>query len=360
MAEEMSRPVRTYTVAFRDHEELNELDAARAIARRFQTDHHEVLIGEEEMRSFLPDLVFHQDEPIADPVCVPLYYVSRLARETGTVVVQVGEGADEIFSGYDKYVRYLRIQERFWRHAERVPAAARRLASKVARPVMERTVKQRMAIELVRRLGADESLFWGSAVVFDEAFKPRALSAEARARLIGLSSYDVVRAYESQLAQARPGADFLAQMTYQELKLRLPELLLMRVDKITMATSVEARVPFLDHRLVEYALGVSRAQKVEGRSGKHILKRALEGVLPRDVLYRPKRGFGAPIRGWLRGPATTLLDEHLLNSPMRRRNLLDYGFVARLVEEHRRGARDWSFHLWALLNLSMWYERWIK
>jgi len=356
----MDRPVRTYTVAFRDHEELNELDAARSIARRFNTDHHEVLIGEEEMQAFLPDLVFHQDEPIADPVCVPLFYVSKLARETGTVVVQVGEGADEIFSGYDKYVRYLRIQERFWRHAERVPAAARRLASKVAVPLMEKTVRQRMAIELARRLGADEGLFWGSAVVFDETFKPRVLSKEARARLIGLSSYDVVRSYEEQFARARPRADFLARMTYQELKLRLPELLLMRVDKITMATSVEARVPFLDHRLVEYALGVSRAQKVEGRSGKHVLKRALEGVLPRDVLYRPKRGFGAPIRGWLRGRATSLLDEHLLRSPMRRRDLLDYGFVARLVEEHRRGARDWSFHLWALLNLSLWYERWVE
>ncbi|HYF40252.1 MAG TPA: S16 family serine protease, partial [Gemmatimonadales bacterium] len=114
---------------------------------------------------------------------------------------------------------------------ERVPAAARRLASAVARPVMERTVRQRMAIELVRRLGADESLFWGSAVVFDETFKPRALSPELRARLIGLSSYDVVRRYESQFARARPAADFLARMTYQELKLRLPELLLMRVDK---------------------------------------------------------------------------------------------------------------------------------
>jgi asparagine synthase (glutamine-hydrolysing) len=225
---------------------------------------------------------------------------------------------------------------------------------------MERTVRQRMAIELVRRLGADESLFWGSAVVFDETFKPRVLSRDLRARLIGLSSYDVVRRYEARLAEARPRADFLAQMTYLELKLRLPELLLMRVDKITMATSVEARVPFLDHGLVEYALGVSRAQKVEGRSGKHVLKRALEDVLPKDVLYRPKRGFGAPIRGWLRGPATELLDGHLLNSPMRRRALLDYDFVARLVAEHRRGTRDWSFHLWALLNLSLWYERWIK
>ncbi|HEU4597526.1 MAG TPA: asparagine synthase (glutamine-hydrolyzing) [Pyrinomonadaceae bacterium] len=360
MAEQMSRPVRTYTVAFSDHEELNELDAARQIARRFGTEHQEILIGEEEMRRFLPELIFHQDEPIADPVCVPLYYVSKLARDDGTVVVQVGEGADEIFSGYDKYVRYLRIQERFWRHAERVPRAARRAASAVARPLMEKTVKQRMAIELVRRLGADESLFWGSAIVFDETLKPRVLSREMRARHIGLSSYDVVREYQEQIARARPASDFLARMTYLELKLRLPELLLMRVDKITMATSVEARVPFLDHHLVEYALSLSRALKVEGASGKHVLKRALEDVLPHDVLYRPKRGFGAPIRGWLRGGDAALLDEHLLNSPLRRRAFFDYAFVARLVEEHRRGARDWSFHLWALLNLSLWYERWIK
>jgi len=359
MSELMTRPVRTFTVGFRDHEELNELESARRIARDYRTDHHEVLIGERELRDFLPGLVYHQDEPIADPVCVPLYYVSKLARETGTVVVQVGEGADEIFSGYDKYVRYLSIQERFWRHAERLPAAARRAASRVALPLLERTVKQRMAVELVRRLGADESLFWGSAVVFDESLKRRALSAELRARLISLSSYDVVRGLQERVARERPASDFLARLTYLELKLRLPELLLMRVDKLTMAAGVEARVPFLDHRLVEYALSLSRAQKVEGRSGKHVLKRALEGVLPRDVLYRPKRGFGAPIRGWLRGGATELLDAHLLNSPMRRRGLLDYTFVARLVEEHRRGARDWSFHLWALLNLSLWYERWI-
>src|SRR5918992_5941852 len=154
MSEQMTRPVETFTVGFRDQEYLNELDSARRIARDFGTNHHEVIISEEEMRAFLPDLVFHQDEPIADPVCVPLYYVSRLARETGTVVVQVGEGADEIFSGYDKYVRYLRIQERFWRHAERVPLPARRAAAAVARPVMEKTFRKRMAIELVRRLGA--------------------------------------------------------------------------------------------------------------------------------------------------------------------------------------------------------------
>jgi asparagine synthase (glutamine-hydrolysing) len=149
-------------------------------------------------------------------------------------------------------------------------------------------------------------------------------------------------------------------MTYLELKLRLPELLLMRVDKMTMAASVEARVPFLDHRLVEYAMGVPRALKVEGRSGKHVLKRALEGVLPRDLLYRRKRGFGAPVEGWFRGPAAAELESRVMNSPLRGRGLLDYRFVARLFDEHRRGARDWGFHLWALLNLSLWYDRWIE
>jgi asparagine synthase (glutamine-hydrolysing) len=360
MSELMDRPVRTFTVGFSDHEELNELDEARRLAERFGTDHHEVRIGEREMSDFLPELVFHQDEPIADPVCVPLYFVSKLARETGTVVVQVGEGADEIFSGYEKYVRYLRLQERFWRHAERLPATARRAASALTRPVMERAGRGRTAIELMRRLGAGESLFWGAAVVFDEGLKPRVLSAGARSRLIGLSSYEVVREIQHELRRERPDADFLAQMTYLELKLRLPELLLMRVDKITMATSIEARVPFLDHHLVEYALGVSRTLKVEGRSGKHILKRALESVLPRDILYRRKRGFGAPVTAWFRTQADELVQGRLLNSPLRRRDLFDYDFVTRMAEEHRRGARDWGFHLWALLNLTLWYERWVE
>src|ERR1044072_8404270 len=125
----MSRPVETFTVAYKDHAELNELETARDISRRFSTNHNEVLIGEQEMLDFLPDLVFHQDEPLPAPVCRPLYSFSRVARESGTIVVQVGEGADELFSGYDKYVKYLRLYERFWRHAERAPRLARRAAS---------------------------------------------------------------------------------------------------------------------------------------------------------------------------------------------------------------------------------------
>jgi asparagine synthase (glutamine-hydrolysing) len=351
--------VRTFTVGFHDTEELNELEPARAISKRFGTNHHEVMIGRREMQKFLPEMVFHQDEPIADPVCVPLYYVSKLARSTGTIVVQVGEGSDEIFGGYDWFRTYLQIQERFWRHAERVPVAARRAAAAVAQPLMEKALKKRLGSELIRRLGANESLFQGGTMVFDETMKAKVLSPAMREQYNGLSSYDVVRQYQETIAAARPDMDYSARMTYLELKLRLPELLLMRVDKITMATSVEARVPFLDHHLIEYAMRLPRHLKVKGTTGKHILKRALESVLPSDVLYKPKRGFGAPVREWFLGPEGETLIQQVMNSKLRRRNFFDYEFIKRLADEHRRGQRDWSANLWCLLNLSVWYDRWI-
>lgn len=360
MSELMSQPVRTYTVGFEDSEELNELESAREIAKRFKTDHHEVIIDQTDMQKFLPDLIFHQDEPLADPVCVPLYYVSKLARETGTIVVQVGEGADEIFAGYDWFRKYVRIHDQFWRHAQKLPVSLRQSLTSMAKPLMEAAFNKRTAIELVRRLGAGESLFWGGAIVFDEDFKRSVLSEGMSARAAGLSSYDAVRKHLEHIAQVRPDSDFASRMTYLELKLRLPELLLMRVDKMTMATSVEARVPFLDHTLVEYAMGVPVDLKIKGTSGKHILKQALEKVLPADLLYRPKRGFGAPIREWFRGESGKALSGLIMNSAIRRRELFDYAFIERLVDEHQRGARDWSFHLWALLNVSLWYDRWIE
>jgi asparagine synthase (glutamine-hydrolysing) len=359
MSEQMSRPVDTFTVGFSDAEYLNELESARRIAKQFGTNHHEVIISEKEMQDFLPALVFHQDEPIADPVCVPLYYVSKLARDSGTIVIQVGEGSDEIFSGYENYVRHLRIYENFWRHAENLPLALRRTVSNISRPALEATGRKRAAIELIRRLGADEPLFWGGVVVYDETLKPRVLSTQLRQRMNGHSSIEVVNSYLKRIEDARPNSEFLARMTYLELKLRLPELLLMRVDKITMATSVEARVPFLDHHLVEYAMGLPRSLKVEGASGKHILKRALDEILPRDLLYTRKRGFGAPVREWFRSALAGWFESHVINSRMRERDLLDYEFVKRMLNEHRKESNDWGFHLWALLNLSLWYERWI-
>jgi asparagine synthase (glutamine-hydrolysing) len=359
MSELMTRPVDTYTVGFEDHEYLNELESARRIAERYKTNHHEVIIGDKEFNDFLPDLVFHQDEPIADPVCVPLYYVSKLAKDSGTTVVQVGEGADEIFSGYEYYVLNLRLYERLWRYAEKFPSVMRAAAGRSVQTVLHATGRKKLIIELARRLADGEPMFWGAAVVYDESAKPNVLSARMRERPDARSSLAVIENYLSHFENARPHADYLSKMIYLELKLRLPELLLMRVDKITMATSVEARVPFLDHHLVQYAMGVPSELKVHGKTGKYILKRALETILPHDLLYSRKRGFGAPIREWFRGRAADEFGDRLLNSTICKRDFFNFEFIEKILKEHRSGQGEWSFPLWLLLNVSLWYEHWI-
>jgi asparagine synthase (glutamine-hydrolysing) len=355
MAELMDRPVQTFTVGFEKHAYLNELDSARRVSKLFGTDHHEIVIGENDVKGLLPDLLWHLDEPLADPVCVPLYFVSKLAHDCGTTVIQTGEGADEVFSGYDKYVSYLKLYERLWKKASSLPAGMKRVAAGIAKPA---TGSNRTVAELSRRFGANEPLFWGAAISFDEELKGNVLSRTFVGALNGHRTLDVVTAYLADF-EAHGDGDFLSEMIYLELKLRLPELLLMRIDKVTMANSIETRVPFLDHHLVEFAASIPSRYKVSGHTGKYILKKAFEPLLPHDILYAKKRGFGAPIREWFRSELVEQMEEHFFSSPLARRGLFDMTFARRLLDEHVRGERDWSFQLWTLLNLGLWYERWI-
>jgi asparagine synthase (glutamine-hydrolysing) len=372
MAELMDRPVRTFTVGFRDNPAYNEIEEARYVAREYGTDHHEVMITQQELLDFLPDLIFHQDEPIADPVCVPLYYVSKLARDTGTKVVQVGEGSDELFCGYPDYAFYVDLYDHLWRHLARLPAPMRR-AMAAAGQALYRTGAirmlpkgRKMLPDLLRRLAAGEELFWSGTFVFDEVNKHNLLTPAARKRLATaskgegrFSSYSVVRSDLDRLLASKPDADQLLRMIYQELKLRLPELLLMRVDKMTMATSVEARVPYLDHKLVEFAMSIPSRLKYHDGETKYILKRALAGVIPDRVLKREKKGFGVPINEWMLDRLGGFVEDALLNSALRRRDLFDYDFVKRMLNEHRTGRTNYAFFLWSLLNLTLWYEQWI-
>ena len=370
MARLMDRPVRTFTVGFSDETAYNELDEARFVAHHYGTDHHEIIISQQELIDFLPDLIFHQDEPLADPVCVPLYYVSRLARESGTTVVQVGEGSDELFCGYHHYGYYLKIYDYAWRYLAPLPASLRRTVSAGGRLAfrlskgMLPTKYRRFAPDMLRRLAAGEELFWSGASAFDEFHKQKLLSPSARQRLgedgNGLTSYSVVRNNLDRLLAAKPYADQLERMIYQDLKLRLAELLLMRVDKITMATSVEARVPFLDRKLIEFAMSIPSGLKYHNGQTKYILKRALRGVVPDRVLNRPKQGFAAPINEWMIDRLGKFVESALLGSRLRRRELFDYDFIKRLLVEQRAGRDNHSFFLWNLLNLSLWYDHWIE
>jgi asparagine synthase (glutamine-hydrolysing) len=355
MSELMSQPVRTFSVAFREHERYNELEYARKIAALFKTDHHEVLIDVEDLESFLPEMVYHQDEPIADWVCVPLYYVSKLARDSGTIVVQVGEGSDELFHGYQNYIDAVTRRRRYWEPFQRAPAPVRGLLADSALALSRRSGRGGFHAQYVADAAAGRLPFWGGAICYTGELKRQVLTANGNSP----DAYRVVQRLWAEAERDCPGADLLQKMTYLELKQRLAELLLMRVDKMTMATSVEARVPFLDRELVEFALALPMDMKVRDGVGKWLLKRSVAGLLPAEIVYRAKQGFGAPVAEWFRGELGQRAQREIRDSSLAERGLLDYARIDELWAAHRSGRADWSFQLWNLYNVSAWHDHWV-
>lgn len=353
MSERVDR-VRTFSIGFRDQPRYDELGHARRVAEAFGTDHHEVVIDSHEMEEFIPELVHHQDEPLADWVCVPLHYLSRLARESGTIVVHVGEGSDELLHGYDHYVQEARFRRRYWPFLRRLPRPLTRAAARGASDLAFRMGRGMNTAHRLRAAATHDPLFWGGAIVYRGELKQRVAG-----RSDVPSSAGVVSAIWDEAERLSPRADYLQKMSYLELRLRLAELLLMRVDKMTMANSVEARVPFLDHRLVEFLLALPPRLKVRGRTGKYLLKRAVADLLPQDLVHRPKQGFSAPVAEWFRGDFGVAAESVIRQSGLRERGLLSQEWIDRLWEAHRSGRGNWSFQLWALYNVSAWYDHWI-
>jgi asparagine synthase (glutamine-hydrolysing) len=357
MSELMSEPVRTYSVAFPEHHQYNELEFAREIAKRFKTDHHEILIGAPDLESFLPEMIFHQDEPIADWVCVPLHYVAKLARDDGTIVCQVGEGSDELFHGYAGYLSAVRFRRRFWEPFQVVPGPLRRASGNAVTALSRFVGRGEVHALSVAEAAAGRLPFWGGAICYQGAIKERVL-AQHNGQVP--DSYEIVQRIWDDAERDLPGADLLQKMTYLELKLRLAELLLMRVDKMTMATSLEARVPFLDHELVEFAMALPPDMKIRDGVGKYLLKKAVAAsLLPKHIVYRPKQGFAAPVAEWFKGELGYTAQRRIRNSALAQRELLDYNEVDRMWNAHRRGPVNWAFHLWNLYNVSAWYDYWI-
>ena len=366
-------PVTTFTVGFSDHTYLNELEYARMVARRFGTTHHEVLIGEADASDYVPEMIAQLDEPVADWVCLPLFFVSRLAREHGTLVVQVGEGSDEQFCGYDHYLRYLGLQ-RLARQFSRLPGSVQRAGAALADISSNLSGRGSFYADAVERVATNRGLFWGGAIAFWERDKRRLLRRErftgvhadlpdvlrpfASDAMLQQDSAGVVASELAGLERGFPSADALARMTYLECRLRLPELLLKRVDKITMSTSIEARVPFLDHALVEFTMSLPMAVKIQHATPKFLLRKAMAGLVPDSVIARPKMGFGTPMREWLRGDFGRSAEAAIMDSPLRGEQYLDYEVVADLFARHRSGS-DRSLELWTIYNVSAWFDHWI-
>ncbi len=304
---QFSSRVKTFTIAFDD--DTQELGWAREVAKLFGTDHHEIVISEKEAFDYYERMVYQLDEPLADCVCIPFYYLSKLAHDRGMKVVQVGEGADELFFGYSLYARYAALYKHALQPAMFMPALFRRGLASALRPFV---AAKPFKTELLHNFAQGNALFWGGATAFGEDQKTEIRSFFSKRLLnpdyvIGqiypglqqaFDSHSIVHFHCKKLLDVAPHADIGMQMLYLELKQRLPELLLMRADKMSMAASIEAREPFLDHHLVEFMLTVPLSMRFKNNTTKYLLKKVAQRVLPDHVIYRPKVGFGAPTARW--------------------------------------------------------------
>ena len=357
MTQLMDRPVDTFTVGFRDQPGYNEFEYARQVAREFKTNHHEIVVDQNDLMDYIPNLVFSQDEPLADWACVPVYFVSKLARDNGTIVVQIGEGSDELFFGYNGYANYLNVYNYFWKPYMKLPDALRRFAYWLMSPLSPFIGKGPGIKEILRCAAQSEELFWSVSLAFTEGQKKCLLDGTGWWQ--GLDTFGVVKKHLATLDSLQPGADFMQRMIYLELKHRLPELLLMRVDKITMSTSVEGRAPFLDQDLVEFALKIPSSLKYRNGQKKYILKKAVEGIIPDNIIYRKKQGFAVPVKEWFKGELGIYMSDAILNSKIRERQLFNYDLISSMIKQQREDHADNSVRLWTLFNLCTWYDCWL-
>jgi asparagine synthase (glutamine-hydrolysing) len=342
-------PVRTFSIGYQGEYATyrNELGYAREVSQLFKTEHHEKLLSVDDLVEFLPRMVYLQDEPIADPVCVPLHYVSKLARDNGVIVCQVGEGADELFCGYPAWQRYLKL-DRIDRWP--VPRLAKRaLLGGLSLAGLDSDFRY----EFLRRASLGQPMFWGGAEGFTQQQKLALFSPALRARYANRSSWEAIEPVWNRFHEKAKERSYLNWMTYMDLNQRLPELLLMRVDKMSMGVSLEGRVPFLDHRFVELAMSIPTAVKIRGGQLKYILKKAVRGVIPDSIIDRRKQGFAVPVDEWFLDRVGVVAAEKLKRM-CESSGLLDWPSVEKLLRSDKRSMS------WPLLNLAMWWETYIE
>lgn len=352
MSQMSNLPINTFTIGFEGLESNNEFNYARQIAKMYATNHNEIMINRNKSEQFIYDIIYHQDEPIADPVCIPLYFLAQKAKEHGVLTIQIGEGADEIFSGYDYFKIYKIINDSIWKYLKYCPKSFRKSISMIGKNCLNVT-KYKKYIDYFDFLVDKKELFWGQPLEY--------YPSEVKI-LIG-QNY-TPNAYESVLQniknfEKKGSTNYLEKMAYLELKMRMPELLLMRVDKMTMASSIEGRVPFLDYELVQFVANIPDKIKMKNGTPKYVLKKIAEKYLPKDLVYRKKRGFGFPIKEWFDQGFDKFLIQSIYNSRIREEEIINYSFVREMFDQTQSGKVNYHGHLWCLANLCIWYDRWI-
>ena len=349
MARHSAEPVKTFSVGFPDRADLDELHHARLAARSFGTDHHELVLDESDIRD-LPRLIWHLDEPIADAAIVATLLLARHARQHVKVVL-TGEGADELFGGYARYAA-------FWLATTLNNAGIGAVVGR-AYAALPAGLTSRLPSGLRRGLGALGARGWRQYEPFITLFEPAEQLALARGdfkdylREAG-GSEEMARAYGDF-----HGDDAVARAMYVDCRGWLPDDLLMKVDKMTMAASLEARVPFLDHRLVELVAALPSGMRSSLRVSKRLLRDCFADLLPVPILRRRKQGFRMPTAAWMGGPLGELVRERLAPDRLDELGLFDPGAVAALIERHRSGDRLAEMRLWSLLVFQLWYDAYL-
>ena len=346
----VDEPIKTFSVAFAERE-ANELEYARLVAEAYKTDHREIVVTPAQFFAALPQLVWHEDEPLAHPSSVALYFVSQLAAQHVKVVL-TGEGSDELLAGYGRYRRTMWNLAMGQRYNKFTPSVAR---DTIRRQIENTLPGGRLRQKLMRTflvLSPElESIYFDNFAVFPSPMQQQMFTRETAERIHTIDPYVELRRL---LARTRD-LSLLDGLLYADIKTYLHELL-MKQDQMSMATSIESRVPFLDHKLVEFTARMPDAMKLRGGTTKYVLRESMKGVLPEKILSRSKMGFPVPIGTWFRGPFKSIVDEYVLSDRALSRGIFAPEFVRNVVALHQSG-EDHSERLWALVNFEMWQRR---
>ena len=340
MAQSSTR-VKTFSVGF--HEDgFDEHGYARKVAARFGTEHHEIVLEPSDIPN-VQDLVWYLDEPFGDTSAIPTYVVSKLAA-TQVKVVLTGDGGDELFAGYDKYV----VEGRERRY-DRVPHGIRQLTSLVSAAMPEGVRGRRF----LRHLGLNGSRRYLDASTL--------VPADDLPNLFRDTAFAEMKPYDpwaASLAYLERGDDWVSTLQYRDLHTYLPLDILTKLDRMTMAHSIEARPPLLDHHLVEFAATVPSHLRLRDGTTKYLFKQAMQGLLPADIIDRPKRGFAVPLARWFRGQLAEFARDILLSDTTRQRQYLNTNYLERLIARHMQG-RDLDLQLWTTMSFELWCRRFL-
>ena len=346
MSRMMNEPVKTFSIGFTDEPSFNELEHARKVAGTFNTDHHEFLVTADAI-DLLPQLVWHYDQPFADSSAIPSFLVARMTREHVKVAL-TGDGSDELFAGYERFAA-ARLAETYRRLPRLLQISMKQLFASMPEATTYNSFvrRARRFVDSAALPLTERYLNWVG--IFSPSLINELLADE--------SDSDPISHFQSYFDPSYD--DSIGQLLTVNMKTYLPGDLLVKTDRMTMANSLEARCPFLDQELLQFAAGIPSKLKLKGTTAKYILKQALTGILPNEIIRRKKHGFGVPVGRWFRNSLKRYLHETLLNPEALQRGYFDESSLRRLIEEHQSGKRDHGHRLWALLTLEIWHRLFI-